>query len=191
MKRIVLAACLLLIGHAAVASGPGLTTPWSIDPYGGSPAEQDDFYQGNVGILLAKAPWARLFAAWRMLHGLPVGKEAGASLALPCCGGEPDSADASMKAWLAARSVVPNATKISDYAFSVFRSVGDFQVRPDLLPGCVCDGDPHAERPRCRARRRRCLGQGLARRAGCGLRGVQRQGGDAGPRPAGTRLAEG
>ncbi|HVY14583.1 MAG TPA: hypothetical protein VHB27_05110 [Rhodopila sp.] len=126
MKRLILVATLVLAPAAAIASGGGFPVPWTIDPYGGPPAEQDAFYDGHPGILLAKAPWARLFAAWRMLHGLPVGAEAGKTLAEPCCGSGWGGADAGIKAWTQARTAVPDAPKIDDTSIDPYRTVGDF-----------------------------------------------------------------
>ena len=102
----------LLVAGPAWASGGADTVPFTVDPYGGSPAEQDAFYGGgHVGVLQGRAPWSRLFAAWRLLHGLPVGVEAGHSLALPCC----DTLDSGVqKAWLVARKAVPG---VADIAF--------------------------------------------------------------------------
>lgn len=134
MKQKILACLLILLSHGALASGDGISIPWSIDPYGGSPAEQNAFYQGNTGILLGRAPWARLFAAWRLLHNLPVGVEAGKSLALPCCGGTGDATDAARKTWVDARSSVPNAKPLKDYEITVFREVGDFFAVPTCFP---------------------------------------------------------
>src|SRR3954464_8342235 len=127
MRQAVFAILLVLaLCPAALASGGGISVPWPIDPYGGSPAEQDAFYTGNTGILLGRAPWARLFAAWRMLHGLQVGAEAGNTLAEPCCGGGYAMADTAKAAWVAARMAVPNARPIKDYQIDPFRQVGDF-----------------------------------------------------------------
>ena len=134
MRKKIAAALLIVLSHGAFASGDGLTIPWTIDPYGGSPAEQDTFYQGNTGILLARAPWARLFGAWRLLHALPVGVEAGKSLALPCCGGTWDATDPARKAWIEARSAVPGAIPMKDYEITVFRDVGDFFAVPTCFP---------------------------------------------------------
>ena len=134
MKRIILAAYLLVFSHVAFASGDWINIPWSIDPYGGSPAEQAGFYTGNTGILLGRAPWARLFAGWRMLHGLPVGGEAGASLALPCCGGDTSTVDAAVAKWIAARNVVPGVPPIKGNYINVYRPVKDFMSVQTCFP---------------------------------------------------------
>lgn len=135
MRQAVFAILLVLaLCPAAMASGGGISVPWPIDPYGGSPAEQDAFYDGNTGILLGRAPWARLFAAWRMLHGLQVGDEAGNTLAEPCCGGGYAMADTAKAAWVAARMAVPNAKPIKDYQIDPFRQVGDFFAVPTCFP---------------------------------------------------------
>lgn len=142
MRKIVLVMLLLLPVRAALASGDGLSIPWSIDPYGGSPAEQDAFYGGNPGILMGRAPWARLFAAWRMLHGLAVGVAAGRTLALPCCGGGWTSADEAKQTWVEARSAVGGVTPLKPYEIDVFRSVGDFVS----VPTCFSDAFTTAAR---------------------------------------------
>ncbi len=134
MKRIILALGLLLAAPAAFASGGGLSIPWTIDPYGGSPAEQDSFYNGNVGVLMNRAPWARLFAGWRLLHGLPVGAQAGATLAVPCCDGSMTASDDAVNAWIAARAAVPDAKPIPNNYINVFRSVGDFVAVQTCFP---------------------------------------------------------
>jgi hypothetical protein len=133
MKRLLLAALLLLLSRAALASGVGLTIPWTIDPYGGTPAEQDAFYTGNTGILLNREPWPRLFAAWRLLHALPVGAEAGKTLALPCCGLVAPVYPA-IEAWLAARAAVPDAPPKQSFNILPFRSARDFMSVQTCFP---------------------------------------------------------
>lgn len=126
MNRLSLAALLLatlLTATPARASGGGYVLPFPLDPYGGRMAEQDAFYgEGHLGVLLAQAPWSRLFAAWRMLHGRKVGLEAGRRLALPCC--DADGSDDITKEWRAARMDVPGVTKLDN--ITVYRQVGDF-----------------------------------------------------------------
>lgn len=132
MKRPLLALSLLFWTTAALASGGGYSIPWTIDPYGGTPAEQEAFYKGNPGILMGRAPWPRLFAGWRMLQGLPVGAQAGAALALPCCGG--DSATIATAAWIKARSAVPGAPAIRNDFIDVYRPVRDFMAVQSCFP---------------------------------------------------------
>ena len=113
MKRTARAASLLaalLLPAPALASGGYSLLPYAVDPYGGTAAEQDAFYgAGHAGVLLGRSPWSRLFGAWRILHGLPVGQEAGRTLALPCC----DAPEGGInKPWLAARAAVPGAAGI-------------------------------------------------------------------------------
>jgi hypothetical protein len=126
MKRLALAIALLCLPSLAVASGGGISIPWTVDPYGGPQQEQDSFYNGHPGILLNRAPWARLFAAWRMLHGMAVGTEAGKSLARPCCGNGYGGADDGIKLWLAARAAVADVPKKDTSDIDAYRSVGDF-----------------------------------------------------------------
>ena len=71
---------------AAMASGPGATSPWYLDQYGGDPADLRAFYNGRVGVVMPTAPRPMLFISWRLLHGLKVGETAGDALASPCCG---------------------------------------------------------------------------------------------------------
>ena len=86
MKALFVLLALLLSGRA-LASGAGETAAFALDAFGGPAADQAAFYgSGHVGVLFGKSPFARLFAAWRLLHGLPVGLEAGAGLTIPCCG---------------------------------------------------------------------------------------------------------
>lgn len=113
MRQIALAAMLLASLHApgpARASGGGNFIPYVVDPYGGTAAEQDAFYgEGRLGVLLGRSPRSRLFAGWRILHGLPVGREVGRTLAVPYC----DAPEAGITAeWLAARTAIPGAAKL-------------------------------------------------------------------------------
>jgi hypothetical protein len=102
-----LALALLLCGRAA-ASGDGIPAPWYLDPYGGEAKDQAAFVAGRLGVLMTRTDRPRLFMAWRLLHGLPVGAEAGAALSQPCCDGprwtpdRPAKPDA-REAWVQAR----------------------------------------------------------------------------------------
>ena len=103
----------LATGPAAHASGDGDELPFALDPYGGTPPEQDAFYGGGkVGVLMGNSPWSRLFAGWRLLHGQAVGVVPGHGLALPCC--DADADDDITKAWRTARMAVPGVQTI-DY----------------------------------------------------------------------------
>lgn len=81
-----LALALILCGRAA-ASGDGISAPWYLDPYGGEAQDQAAFFKGRVGVMMTRGSRPRLFMTWRLLHGLPVGQEAGAELSQPCCDG--------------------------------------------------------------------------------------------------------
>ncbi|MBS0638853.1 MAG: hypothetical protein JSS43_03210 [Proteobacteria bacterium] len=134
MKRLLLTLGLLFCTTNALASGGGYSIPWTIDPYGGTPAEQEAFYKGNPGILMGRAPWPRLFAGWRMLQGMPVGAQAGAALSLPCCGGDNAGIAAATQAWLKARSAVPGAVAIRNDYIDVYRPVRDFMAVQTCFP---------------------------------------------------------
>jgi hypothetical protein len=128
----------LLIGTVlatgpAFASGGEEIAPWALDAYGGPPAEQDAFYSGNIGVLLGQAPWARLFGAWRLLHGLPVGKEAGATLARRCCEQSPERLSDAVSAWETARQSVPGVAAQS--YLETDRDVGELYG----VPNCFAD----------------------------------------------------
>ena len=112
-----------LLAGPAWASGDGSVLPFGLDPYGGTQAEQDAFYgQGHVGVLMGRAPWSRLFAGWRLMHGQAVGTAAGRGLARPCC--DANGNDDITAAWRAARLAVPGVAKL-DY-ITVFRPIHDF-----------------------------------------------------------------
>lgn len=127
MKWLLLPALLLAAPvPAAHASGIANLIPWGVDAYGGNAAEQDDFYDGRVGVLMGGSPWARLFAGWRMLNRLPVGAELGKTLSEPCCDQPTKALGASVARWNAVRASVPGppAKPVNDY--DAYRSVGDF-----------------------------------------------------------------
>lgn len=126
MKRRLLLVALMLLPVAARASGAANTIPWALDPYGGPPAEQARFYAGHPGILLARAPWARLFAAWRMLHGMAVAPAAADSLMRPCCSAVFGDDDSAAKVWTAARAKVPGVPKVDPDSILLYTTVGDF-----------------------------------------------------------------
>ena len=134
--RLALAAATILAGLAltvtAHASGADVVLPFTLDPYGGTPPEQDAFYGGGkVGVLMGNSPWSRLFAGWRLLHGQAVGVAPGHGLASPCCDANAD--DDVTKAWRAARLAVPG---VQDIAYIVlYHPVGDF----DAVQNCFAD----------------------------------------------------
>ena len=92
MRKALLITLLIAGSPPALASGPPLTPPWPLDPYGGTNVERAAFHDGRVGVLLARSPWSQLFEAWRLLHHLPVGAETGMALDEPCCDGSGDPA---------------------------------------------------------------------------------------------------
>jgi hypothetical protein len=92
MKKALVAILLIAASSPALASGPPLTVPWPLDPYGGTVAERAAFHDGSVGMLMGRSPWSQLFEAWRLLHHLPVGAETGMALDEPCCDGSGDPA---------------------------------------------------------------------------------------------------
>ena len=63
--------------------------PAYVDAFAGETADLNRLYDGRVGLVMAQSPEALLMMDWRLLHGLPVGRTAGAALSIPCC----DSAD--------------------------------------------------------------------------------------------------
>src|SRR6516165_12628801 len=108
MRKAMLIAVLVAATRPTLASGPGLTIPWPIDFYGGTGTERAAFHDGRVGVLMGRSPWSQLFEAWRLLHHLPVGADAGAALDEPCCDGSNDVAlETAKKAWSGARRLVP------------------------------------------------------------------------------------
>ena len=136
MKKALLAILLIAASSPALASGPPLTVPWPLDPYGGTVAERAAFHDGRVGVLMGRSPWSQLFEAWRLLHHLPVGADAGAALDEPCCDGSGDAAlEAAQKAWSEARRAVPDAPSLEWFSLDTEREIGNF-VR---VPNCFAD----------------------------------------------------
>jgi hypothetical protein len=135
--RRVLLVVLLLVGHHPVfASGVGATVPWPLDPYGGRDTERAAFHDGHVGVLMGRSPWSQLFEAWRLLHRLPVGAEAGAVLDEPCCDrGSAQALTDAQQAWVEARKLVPGATPTAWYSISAERDIGNFV----FVPNCLAD----------------------------------------------------
>jgi len=130
----------LLMAGPALASGGEDTSPWALDENGGPPAEQAGFYAGNAGVLMGQAPWARLFGAWRLLHGLPIGKEIGQTLAEPCCAEPPQRSADAVTAWLAARLGVPGTAPLT--YLETDRDIGDLYG----VPNCFADAFDTATR---------------------------------------------
>src|SRR5581483_4436402 len=91
---------LLAMAAPALASGPPPTGPWAIDAFGGDTADQARFYGGQMGVLTPLSPRSQLFAAWRLLHGLPVGQAIGKTLAEPCCGETDQATSTAAQGWL-------------------------------------------------------------------------------------------
>lgn len=73
--------------NAPPAAGSGDPGPYAvlIDRKGGSPAERDQLYRGQMGVLHTSASEQLLFLQWRLLNGLEVGSAAGATLSARCC----------------------------------------------------------------------------------------------------------
>ena len=76
---------LAMSGPRAQASGDGETEPWYVDQYGGDPPDVNAWLDGRLGIVMPTAPRPMRFVDWRLLHGLKVGRAAGAGLTQPCC----------------------------------------------------------------------------------------------------------
>ena len=111
------AAAAVVIGslppHGAGASGPGRTAPWYVDQFGGERADLDAFYDGRLGVIKATAPAPMALISWRLLHGLAVGRSAGAALSVPCCGGPVLTVAAASDPWADARKLVPGAPALT------------------------------------------------------------------------------
>ncbi len=123
----------LMASGPAFASGGEEISPWALDVTGGPPSEQAAFYAGNPGVLLGQAPWARLYGGWRLLHALPVSKEAGDGLSHTCCEQAPERVATAVTAWLAARQQVAGVAQIS--YLETDRDVGELYG----VPNCFAD----------------------------------------------------
>jgi hypothetical protein len=96
------------------ACGPPPDGPSYIDAFGGPTADLNAFYDGRVGIVMSQSPRGRLFMAWRLLHGLPVGQAAGPGLSIPCCASpDTDTWDQS-QTWTTARMTVTGVAALPD-----------------------------------------------------------------------------
>lgn len=123
------------LGSAALASGVYQTLPWCLDQYGGDLPDRQARYDGRLGVVMAHAPDSHLFMAWRLLHGLPVGREIGAKLEVPCCS-RPYDADApisGVNAWLESRKIVPGAAVVESVATG--RDGPDYTVIDNCFDG--------------------------------------------------------
>lgn len=126
-RSLVLAAS--MAGSAAVASTDGAPNQWSLNELGGSAADLRLLQSGTPGVLLPSAPAPLLFVAWRRLHGLAVGDEALAALAVPCCG--TGRAGDAVTAWLDARKTVPGAPPLT--SLDTERPGPDYTSEPNCL----------------------------------------------------------
>lgn len=105
-----------LAAAPAFASGGPAAWPVYVDSRGGSPDELARLYRGRLGVVMAAAPEAILYLDWRLLHGLRVGDEAGADLAMPCCDWrEADRERSGVYAWLDARAMVADVPSSPPY----------------------------------------------------------------------------
>jgi hypothetical protein len=138
MTKVLLIALLVAATGPALACAPELGTMpwWPLDLYGGTAVERAAFHDGHVGVVIGGSPWSKLFEAWRLLHQLPVGAEAGAALDEPCCDGsrEADALADALKAWTGTRSLVPGSTPLEWSSLRTERDVGNFQLVPNCFP---------------------------------------------------------
>lgn len=113
MRRLT-AAVMLVIAMSGISAGPAVGSgdpgPFTIliDRRGGSPAEREKLYQGRMGILLTNASDSLLYLQWRLLNGLEVGSEVGATLTASCCDVSPGfGPDDAVAVWSKATALVP------------------------------------------------------------------------------------
>ncbi len=139
--RIAVASALILATATcgpAEACGPSPEGPAYIDAFGGQAADLNAFYDGRIALVMAQSPRARLFMDWRLLHGLPVGRAAGARLSIPCC----DSADPQTwdqtQAWVTARAAVPGVAAQAA-AIQTDRPVADNATEPNCFAGAFAN----------------------------------------------------
>ncbi|MBU1377779.1 MAG: hypothetical protein KKE02_08580 [Alphaproteobacteria bacterium] len=114
---VAVAALALLGTTSAHASGPGSEAPWYLDQFGGDAADLKRLYDGNLGIVMARAPRPQLYIAWRLLHGQAVGQAAGDALSTPCC--DPPwrwtyapRDNVGVDGWLKTRKTIPGVAEI-------------------------------------------------------------------------------
>ena len=107
----------LMCAGSAHASGPGEAAPWYLDQFGGSRADLARRYDGDIGVVMARAPKPLLYLDWRILHHQRVGKEAGFALSRPCCDAAPTpyGTPTSTSRWLDARKAVAGAPEAKPY----------------------------------------------------------------------------
>jgi hypothetical protein len=120
-----------LSSQPATASGPASGGPSYIDVFGGETADLNAFYAGRIGIVMASSPRSHLFMDWRLLHGLPVGADAGKGLSVPCCGEAPDTGGS--YTWLQARQTVPGAPKRDNYYIETDRPLPNNASMPNCF----------------------------------------------------------
>jgi hypothetical protein len=99
------AAALLATPPLLASGGPPLTHNF-IDPSGGSPGELARIWRGRLPVVMPSAREGMLYMAWRLLHGLPVGDEAGAALSVPCCDVPWEERGPGVWGWIEARRLV-------------------------------------------------------------------------------------
>lgn len=126
----------LLAGAPADASGPGTEAPWYLDQFGGPAGDLQRFYDGRIGLVMARAPRPMLYIDWRLLHGQAVGPAAGAALSAPCCGegwsyADDARAQAGVQGWLRAREAVPGAAPMD--RLGTERKGDDYQSAPNCF----------------------------------------------------------
>jgi len=111
--------------QALASGGEDTAGPWELDIFGGGTADQRAYYEGNLGVLMSQAPWSRLFAGWRMLHGQKVGYDVGQTLAAPCCGANIFNAYEEVpKVWVEARAAFDPDTKPG--YIDIYRQLADY-----------------------------------------------------------------
>jgi hypothetical protein len=114
----------------AIACGPPPAGPAYIDVFGGETPDLNAFYDGRAGLITEESPRAMLYMDWRLLHGLPVGRDAGAKLSLPCCDSpDPDVWDATA-AWQQAHNTVAGVAQ-STGSVTTDIPTGDYSSRPN------------------------------------------------------------
>jgi len=118
----------------AEACGPPPAGPSYIDAFGGQTADLNAFYGGRVGLVMAQSPRGRLFMAWRLLHGLPVGATAGAGLSIPCCESPDQDTWNQASAWTTVRATVTGVTPLTD-TIETDRPVADNATVPNCFAG--------------------------------------------------------
>ncbi|MDQ0464844.1 hypothetical protein QO010_002628 [Caulobacter ginsengisoli] len=138
VRSLLTALAVLALAGPAQASGDGFIAPPVLDVFGGPPGDQARFFAGQPGVIMAKAPEARLFMAWRLLHGQTVGATAGAGLSMPCCDPAVDRDYQALVAWQAARKLVPGAPS-NDPWVRMDRPLGSGESRPNCF-GSALEG---------------------------------------------------